>query len=120
MSSIKKESSSGSENTGPSVFLSEIIGSSVTVRLHNGVEYLGNLQSIDGYMNIVLDETKEFVGGDQARNYGDVFIRGNNGKFFFSFRFAVLYCSFNLNVFRIRHKLSTSKLQKSFFVYNPY
>lgn len=91
MSSIKNESSSGTENTGPSVFLSEIIGSSVTVRLHNGVEYLGNLQSIDGYMNIVLDETKEFVGGEQARNYGDVFIRGNNGKCF-SFRSVVLYC----------------------------
>lgn len=83
MSELKKESSTDSTNTGPSVFLSEIIGSSVTVRLHNGVEYLGNLQSIDGYMNIVLDETKEYVSGvEGARNYGDVFIRGNNGKYF--------------------------------------
>lgn len=108
MSSIKKESSSGSENTGPSVFLSEIIGSSVTVRLHNGVEYLGNLQSIDGYMNIVLDETKEFVGGDQARNYGDVFIRGNNGKFFFLFCWVLLQYPSDC---RIYYKLNTIKLQ---------
>ena len=42
-------------NTDPSNFLSNVIGSSVVVKLHNGVEYSGNLQSIDGYMNIVLD-----------------------------------------------------------------
>lgn len=66
--------------TDPSKFLSAIIGSSVTVKLHNGVEYVGNLQSIDGYMNIVLDETKEYFGGQELkRSYGDVFIRGNNG-----------------------------------------
>ncbi|CAK7902134.1 U6 snRNA-associated Sm-like protein LSm6 [[Candida] anglica] len=65
--------------TDPSKFLSNIIGSTVSVKLHNGVEYLGNLQSIDGYMNIVLDETKEFVGGKPSnKNYGDFFIRGNN------------------------------------------
>ena len=67
--------------TDPSVFLSNIIGSLVNVKLHNGVEYSGNLQSIDGYMNIVLDETKEFVGGKEKRSYGDVFIRGNNGMY---------------------------------------
>ncbi|KAG2733585.1 hypothetical protein G9P44_003110 [Scheffersomyces stipitis] len=65
-------------NTDPSNFLSNVIGSSVVVKLHNGVEYSGNLQSIDGYMNIVLDDGKELVGGREIRNYGDVFIRGNN------------------------------------------
>ncbi|ODV68572.1 U6 snRNA-associated Sm-like protein LSm6 [Hyphopichia burtonii NRRL Y-1933] len=64
--------------TNPSNFLSTIIGSSVVVKLHNGVEYSGNLQSIDGYMNIVLDDAKEHVGGIESRTYGDVFIRGNN------------------------------------------
>ncbi|KAK6457430.1 U6 snRNA-associated Sm-like protein LSm6 [Scheffersomyces xylosifermentans] len=67
-----------SSKTNPSTFLSDIIGSSVTVKLHNGVEYSGNLQSIDGYMNIVLDEGKEVVGNTISRTYGDVFIRGNN------------------------------------------
>ena len=88
MSEINKESSTDATNTGPSVFLSEIIGSSVTVRLHNGVEYFGDLQSIDGYMNIVLDKAKEYVGGvEGGRNYGDVFIRGNNGKCFSFFSY---------------------------------
>ena len=63
--------------TDPSNFLSDIIGSSVVVKLLNGIQYSGNLQSIDGFMNVVLDEGKE-VGG---RVYGDVFIRGNNGKY---------------------------------------
>ncbi|CCE85378.1 Piso0_004969 [Millerozyma farinosa CBS 7064] len=75
---VKKESS----KLDPSKFLSEIIGNSVTVKLHNGVEYLGKLQSIDGYMNIVLDETKEVINGNIGRAYGDVFLRGNNGKCF--------------------------------------
>lgn len=68
-----------SQKTDPSNFLSTIIGSAVHVKLHNGVKYAGNLQSIDGYMNIVLDEAKELVGEKQSRAYGDVFIRGNNG-----------------------------------------
>lgn len=67
--------------TEPSKFLSNIIGSSVRVKLHNGVSYLGNLQSIDGYMNIVLDSTVENVGGANGAKYGDVFIRGNNGMY---------------------------------------
>ena len=36
----------------PSGFLSEIIGSQVTVKLNSGVVYKGELQSVDGYMNI--------------------------------------------------------------------
>lgn len=72
----------GTIKTDPSKFLSTIIGSSVVVKLHNGVKYSGNLQSIDGYMNIVLDEAKEFVNDESSsRNYGDVFIRGNNGMY---------------------------------------
>lgn len=75
MSALVQEPSA---KTDPSKFLSNIIGSQVVVKLHNGVEYLGNLQSIDGYMNIVLDEAKEQVAGATSRKYGDVFIRGNN------------------------------------------
>lgn len=67
--------------TDPSAFLSGIIGSSVVVKLHNGVQYSGNLQSIDGYMNVVLDEAKELVDQTTKRTYKDVFIRGNNGMY---------------------------------------
>lgn len=67
--------------TDPTKFLSSIIGSAVTVKLHNGVEYRGDLQSIDGYMNVVLQSAKEFVETTEIKSYGDVFIRGNNGMF---------------------------------------
>lgn len=41
--------------------------------------YTGELQSVDGYMNIALEQTKEYVDGRMRRNYGDAFVRGNNG-----------------------------------------
>ncbi|CAK4034494.1 U6 snRNA-associated Sm LSm6 [Lecanosticta acicola] len=65
----------------PSGFLSEIIGAPVTVKLNSGVVYKGELQSVDGYMNIALEDTKEFVAGKLRRNYGDAFVRGNNGEY---------------------------------------
>lgn len=67
--------------TDPTKFLSTIIGSAVVVRLHNGVEYQGDLQSIDGYMNVVLASAKELVDDVESKSYGDVFIRGNNGMY---------------------------------------
>lgn len=30
-------------------------------------------------MNIALEKTQEFVEGKMRRNYGDAFVRGNNG-----------------------------------------
>lgn len=30
-------------------------------------------------MNIALEKTEEFVNGKLRRNYGDAFVRGNNG-----------------------------------------
>ena len=43
---------------------------------------LGELQSVDGYMNIALEKTQEYVNGKLRHSYGDAFIRGNNGSFF--------------------------------------
>lgn len=31
-------------------------------------------------MNIALEDTKEYVDGKLRRNYGDAFVRGNNGE----------------------------------------
>jgi hypothetical protein len=42
----------------------------------------GELQSVDGYMNIALEQTNEIVDGKVRRNYGDAFVRGNNGMCF--------------------------------------
>jgi U6 snRNA-associated Sm-like protein LSm6 len=41
----------------------------------------GELQSVDGYMNIALEKCEEHVNGVKKRSYGDAFVRGNNGKF---------------------------------------
>lgn len=62
----------------PSLFLQKIIGSHVTVRLNSGVDYVGILSCLDGYMNIAMEETEEFVAGQSKGRFGDAFIRGNN------------------------------------------
>jgi len=66
------------EGKDPSGFLSQIIGSSVTVKLNSGVVYRGELQSIDGYMNLALEKCEEHIDGVKKRTYGDAFVRGNN------------------------------------------
>lgn len=68
------------DSKDPASFLSSIIGVPVTVKLNSGVVYKGELQSVDGYMNIALEKCQEFVNGKLRRTYGDAFVRGNNGK----------------------------------------
>ncbi|KJE91043.1 U6 snRNA-associated Sm-like protein LSm6, partial [Capsaspora owczarzaki ATCC 30864] len=63
---------------GPSAFLRHIIGKPVVVKLNSGVEYKGLLACLDGYMNIALEQTEEYVNGQLKSKYGDAFIRGNN------------------------------------------
>jgi U6 snRNA-associated Sm-like protein LSm6 len=63
-----------------SSFLGEITSNNVIVKLNSGLEYHGKLQSVDGFMNIALEQTKELVDQKVTKVYGDVFIRGNNGK----------------------------------------
>jgi U6 snRNA-associated Sm-like protein LSm6 len=36
---------------------------------------------VDGYMNIALEKTAEWVNGAKRREYGDAFVRGNNGEY---------------------------------------
>ncbi|KAF2259848.1 LSM domain-containing protein [Lojkania enalia] len=62
----------------PSGFLSQIIGAPVTIKLNSGITYKGNLQSVDGYMNIALEGCQEVVDENVVRSWGDAFIRGNN------------------------------------------
>lgn len=40
--------------------------------------FAGVLACLDGYMNIALDQTEEYVNGQLKNKYGDAFIRGNN------------------------------------------
>lgn len=115
------ENGSSSEGKDPSAFLGEIIGAPVIVKLNSGVVYkgttfnssvleydwgflgsntlLGELQSVDGYMNIALEKTEEFVNGKLRRNYGDAFVRGNNG----SFHFVLLFSLMSMTDMELKH-----------------
>ncbi|KAJ1881649.1 U4/U6-U5 snRNP complex subunit lsm6, partial [Coemansia sp. S17] len=62
----------------PTDFLNHILGRRVFVRLNSGVDYRGVLACLDGYMNIALEQTEEYVDGELRNRYGDAFIRGNN------------------------------------------
>ncbi|RUS79576.1 hypothetical protein EGW08_012670 [Elysia chlorotica] len=62
----------------PSEFLNQIRGRPVMVKLNSGVDYRGVLSCLDGYMNIALEQTEEYVNGQLKNKYGDGFIRGNN------------------------------------------
>ncbi|MEQ2236684.1 U4/U6-U5 snRNP complex subunit lsm6 [Ilyodon furcidens] len=94
----------------PSDFLKQIIGRPVVVKLNSGVDYRGTaaamlksngilmsitnviritadvcqcagvLACLDGYMNIAIEQTEEYVNGQLKNKYGDAFLRGNNGK----------------------------------------
>ena len=50
----------------------------------------GVLACLDGYMNIAMEQTEEYVNGQLKAKYGDTFIRGNNGALRLSRRFAVV------------------------------
>jgi len=62
----------------PSDFLKSILGRPVRVKLNSGTEYRGVLACLDGYMNIAMEQTEEYVDGELKAKYGDCFIRGNN------------------------------------------
>mmetsp|Transcript_33126 Transcript_33126/g.98540 ORF Transcript_33126/g.98540 Transcript_33126/m.98540 type:complete len:91 (-) Transcript_33126:496-768(-) len=62
----------------PAEFLKAIKGQPVIVKLNSGVDYRGILACLDGYMNIAMEQTEEYVNGQLKNKYGDAFIRGNN------------------------------------------
>lgn len=57
-----------------------MLGRPVRVKLNSGIEYRGVLACLDGYLNIAMEQTEEYVDGQLKAKYGDCFIRGNNGK----------------------------------------
>jgi len=50
----------------------------VCIKLKNGVEYEGKMVNCDGYMNIVLEEAKEYKNGELSANLGSLVLRGSN------------------------------------------
>jgi U6 snRNA-associated Sm-like protein LSm6 len=70
----------GPAKKSPSDFLKQVLGKPVIVQLNSGVTYRGILACLDGFMNIAMEQTEEYVDGQLKNRYGDCFIRGNNGK----------------------------------------
>lgn len=54
----------------PSEFLKSVLGRPVVVKLNSGVDYRGVLACLDGYMNIAMEQTEEYVGGELKAKYG--------------------------------------------------
>eukprot|EP00048_Salpingoeca_helianthica_P014803 m.223649 g.223649 ORF g.223649 m.223649 type:complete len:83 (+) comp16290_c0_seq1:42-290(+) len=62
----------------PKPFLNSLTGKPVLVKLKWGMEYKGILVSVDGYMNLQLADTEEYIDGNLAGNLGECLIRCNN------------------------------------------
>jgi len=62
----------------PKPFLNSLTGKPVSVRLKWGPEYKGYLVSVDGYMNLQLAQTEEYIDGNLTGSLGEVLIRCNN------------------------------------------
>jgi len=71
-------SNTAASSSKPSDFLRQVIGRPVVVKLNSGAEYRGVLSCLDGFMNVAIEQTAEFVNGEKKQFYGDTFIRGNN------------------------------------------
>ncbi|XP_045471349.1 small nuclear ribonucleoprotein F [Harmonia axyridis] len=62
----------------PKPFLNSLTGKAVMVKLKWGHEYKGYLVSTDGYMNLQLAQTEEFIDGASSGMLGEVLVRCNN------------------------------------------
>ena len=61
--------------------LNRALGSSVLVSLKGNREFRGKLSGFDVHVNLVLDEAEEIQGGQTAKRYGTMIIRGDNVVF---------------------------------------
>ncbi|KAM8906354.1 small nuclear ribonucleoprotein F-like [Lycaon pictus] len=62
----------------PKPFPNGLTGKPVRVKLKWGMEYQGYLESVDGYMNMQLANTEEYIDGALSGHLGEVLIRCNN------------------------------------------
>ena len=52
-------------------------GKEILVQLKNGKQLVGTLLAFDIHINVVLDNAKEVENGEQTKNYGLIFLRGD-------------------------------------------
>ncbi|MEM0057051.1 MAG: LSM domain-containing protein [Candidatus Geothermarchaeota archaeon] len=75
---IKKNMQTDKKNVRtPFSVIYKQINSEISVYLKTGEIYTGTLKKVDNYMNLLLENTVEEIGGKQIR-YGRALIRGNN------------------------------------------
>lgn len=76
-----EESKKALVKRNPSDFLKQVIGKPIVVQLNSGVTYRGILACLDGFLNIAMEQTEEYVDGQLKARHGDCFLRGNNGDY---------------------------------------
>ncbi|KAK3017968.1 hypothetical protein RJ639_002725 [Escallonia herrerae] len=59
----------------PADFLKSIRGRPVVVKLNSGVDYRGILACLDGYMNIAMEQTEEYVNGHLRHLFEEIMHR---------------------------------------------
>ena len=80
------------EKKTPTDFIKSVYGRPVIVKLFSGIVYKGGLflegfirvgilGSLDGFLNVVMEQAEEYVDGKYSSRYSDCFIRGNNSRF---------------------------------------
>lgn len=62
----------------PFDLLNKSIGGQVMIRLKNGVEIRGVVNSFDVHMNIVLESAEELEDGNLKTKLGTILLRGGN------------------------------------------
>lgn len=63
----------------PFDLLNKVVGQQVLIRLKNGTDIRGRVQSFDVHMNIVLENTEELEeGGSVKAKLGVILLRGGN------------------------------------------
>jgi small nuclear ribonucleoprotein len=62
----------------PFDLLNKSIGGQVMIRLKNGTEIRGVVNSFDVHMNIVLENAEELSDGDLKTKLGTILLRGGN------------------------------------------
>ena len=61
----------------PLDLLNQSKGKEILVQLKNGKQMVGTLQAFDIHINVVLDNAKEIENGQQTKNFGVAFLRGD-------------------------------------------
>merc|ERR1712228_206596 len=75
---IRKGDKMANMPMNPKPFLNGLLGKPVVVKLKWGHEYKGFLVSVDGYMNMQLAQSEEFIDETCTGSLGEILIRCNN------------------------------------------